>query len=396
MSYTVSDAKTDLNGILKGTSTNKITGLDNLLRRAARKVLSDLDPAETIRTAQIATPIYDKVYDYALPTDIKGDRIIDIYPQINRDAGDKVTHVGITEFGAYKSNGAFNVKYDDGNKTLRLSRLKGSHTTLHTMDSISSNGAWTVNTDGSNLTLDTLQKKSGSGSLRFDVDGSTGVAYLENSTMNSVDISASEDEGALFTYVYIPTTATVTNFVLRWGSDSSNFWTQTVTVQHDGTAFADGWNLLRFDWDDATQTSSPDASAVDYLRFTVNYTAGTASEGFRVDNITASKGEIYLIDYYSDALFRSTAGVWSDSVSGDTDIINLGVDSYNIFLDVAAEFCYQQITDNTASNDVSYFDNEYKIDIKRYKEKYPSQVRTQTHYYYKMRTNRRRVSRINN
>src|SRR5690348_1761998 len=88
MSYSILNLKQDLTGIIHGTSLNQIQNLNGVINRAARQVLMDVDPQETKRWTQFVTPIYDQVFDYAVPTDLKGNAIIDIFPQVERTLRD--------------------------------------------------------------------------------------------------------------------------------------------------------------------------------------------------------------------------------------------------------------------------------------------------------------------
>ena len=88
MSYTIINLKDDLSRKLHGTSLAKVQGILDLIFEAGRTVLQDTDPLETKRNAQIANALYDDVFDYAAPTDLKGNKIIDIRRQVNRKEGD--------------------------------------------------------------------------------------------------------------------------------------------------------------------------------------------------------------------------------------------------------------------------------------------------------------------
>jgi hypothetical protein len=152
-----------------------------------------------------------------------------------------------------------------------------------------------------------------------------------------------------------------------------------VTAAQDG-AFHNGWNLLRFDWNGATVVGSPDETAVDYLRFTVNYN-GTAETDIRLDNIICNRGTIYEIDYYSKYLFTDgTTSAWKEKASDDSDIVNLDTDSYNIYLNKCAEFACQNI--KTMSSDAASFKKDYDNGIALYQGKNKSEAKKPTANYY--------------
>lgn len=388
MSYLISDLKTDLNGVLHGTTVNQVTGLDPLISRAARTFLNDLDPIETIRIAQLPT-IFDSVYDYACPTDLKGDRVIDIRPQVNRMANDRFFQLYNEEFDRTKqlspTQQKFTIQYNASVKTIRIEKGLIAATVLNGANDLTANGTWAAGSSASNLTLDTLNYVYGGGSLNFDVSaggaGSTG--YLENSTMTAVDLSELEDQGTLFAWAYIPDTSIITNFILRWGSSSANYWSVTTTTGFGGVAFQTGWNLLSFAWDGAAETGTPDSSAVDYLRFTVTYN-GTAETDLRLNSITAQNGAIHEIEYYSKYLFRTSAGVFQETVTDDTNIVNLDTDSYNVFFSLVSLYCAQQVQGQNSAFDLKFFQEEYDKQRKRYTDKIKSQIINPQSSYYSM------------
>ena len=69
--------------MLHGTTLNQIQDIYGVFYRAARQVLADIDPQETI-CIETTNPIFSGVWDYPVPVDLKGNKIIDIAPQINR------------------------------------------------------------------------------------------------------------------------------------------------------------------------------------------------------------------------------------------------------------------------------------------------------------------------
>src|SRR5260221_8839359 len=88
MSYSITNLKADVEAALHGTTVNQIQNLYGLFNRAARDVLLDIDPQEQKRTVQTNGPIFNGVWDYPIPADLKGDRLIDIRPQVLRNAND--------------------------------------------------------------------------------------------------------------------------------------------------------------------------------------------------------------------------------------------------------------------------------------------------------------------
>jgi len=392
MAYTIAQWKTDLSSVIHGVNIDKVNAPLDLAFRAARGVLADVDPFETQRIAQIVNSVFDDVYDYTVPADLKGNKVIDIRPQVNRTPADNFSQTYSERFDMYKgqSNNLFQIQTNTNTKSIRLAKDAGTAVLLNEMDSITANGTWVVGGDAENLSVDTLQYVSGSGSLKFDLDGSTTTGYLENSTMDAQDLSDYEDESSLFVWVYLPDASTITNVILRWGASASVYWHRTVTAPHFG-AFVNGWNLLAFDWNGATEVGSPTsatAAAIDYLRVTVTYD-GVADTDFRLDKIIARKGEIFDLVYYSKYLFRTTAGVFIEAPTLDTDEINLDTHSYNLFLNKSAYYAAQQLQGMDSGFDLNFFKGEYMEDLRRYKKLYPSELEKPRQPYYSMRKGRK-------
>lgn len=383
MAKTISQLQDDIQRKIHGTNLSGINSILDIIGEAGGNVIADVDPLETIRSAQITNGLYDDVYDYAAPADLKGNKILDIRKQINRNPADSFSQRLSQEFDSRKLENTFQVKHVNGTKSLRISKdVKGSAVSLHNMDSLTSNGTWAATGDGTNATQDTVNYIQGGASINFDVNASGSAGAISNTTMNSIDLSAHDEKSSIFVRVYIPDTSIVTNFILRWGNDlTTNYWTRTVTTNHEGGSFETGWNILRFDWNGATEQGTVAPATIDSIRFTVTYD-GTADTDFRVDAIVSALEEIFYVDYYSKFLFKSSAGTYLEIPTDTTDTINLDTDSYQILL---YECCYlisQEIQDENTGVDLTFFEKEKEKYRKIYQRNNPSQsIRPQDFWY---------------
>lgn len=383
MAYTIANLKTDLSSVLHGTNIDKVNAPLALINRAARQLLADVDLHETRQVAQITGGIFDDVHNYTAPTDLKGNKIIDLRPQVNRERSDNFSQNLGEYFDLNKNDNSFQVMMDGNTKYIRINKDLGDGTLISGFESLTSQGTWSATSDAENLTLDKLNYVSGNSSFNFDVDGATTSGYIEVTDLTSVNLSTHEDISSLFMWGYIPSASAFTSYNLRWGSDSSNYWHVTSTSPFFGS-FVDGWNLVQFDWNGATEVNSPSSSGIDYLRITVNYD-GTADTDFRIDSLVSSVGQIFDIVYYSKYLFANSGGTRIEEATADTDTVNLDTESYNLLLDKCAEFAAQQLQGEDAQFDVSFFEKRYKENLRRYKRLYPSEVEKPRQYYYKMR-----------
>jgi hypothetical protein len=387
--YTVLKLKTDAQNHLHGTTLNRLPSFYSLLYEAARNILTNYDIATTKRTSQVVNAIYDDVYAYAVPSDLKGRKILDIRPQTGKTYSDNFTQWYSKEFSQYKKDQTFAIRHDTGVKTIQIAAELPVGITIDSLDSITGNGTWGSTGNAINLTADTIYKISGSASLKIGVSASGSAAGISNSTLASIDLSDYEDVGSLFMPVYFSTVTPVTSVSLKWGSSSSDYWTQTVTANHDGTVFQVGWNLLRFSWDGANETGSPSASAVVYVAPSIAYD-GTAITTVRFDNILARLPEIYEIDYYSKFLFQNSSGEWIEEPSADTDIINLDTETYNLLLYEFGELVSQANQAEEAQSDLAFFSAKKKEAVEKYLSDNPSEaIRPKGTYYRNIYTRRR-------
>lgn len=377
--------------MLHGTTTNQITNLDGLIYRAARQVLLDVDPQETIRITQFTNPIYTNVYDYALPSDLKGNKVIDIRPQVNRLSRDVYNQDYSQQFDLAKQNlyngqNQFNINFNTSVKTIRIDApFLTPPTLVNQAESITGNGTWAVDGVGAtSLTVDNVNFVSGAGSLKFNLAAGQVTGYIQNSTFSAVDLSTLVNQGTLFVYVYLPTASSVTSVNLRWGSSSSNYYSQSATTNQQGNAFVNGWNLLAFAWNGSTTTGTPVSTAINYLRVTYTYD-GTLQTGVHLNNVTASLGSILELVYYSKFLFRDgSSGAYQETVTADSNLVNLDTESYNLLFSQVAYLCAQQ----QQGLDAAFFDSnfwlqQYNENLARYQAMYKSQVQKPRMIYYK-------------
>lgn len=334
LTVTLSQLKSDIAGKMRGTSIKEINDFYGTVASAASRMLSRIDPQETIRIQTMSSPFFDNVNDYSLVSDFK--RAIDIRPQsdrINRIGRSIYSETSPRQFLSNLDQNSFSIKWNSMVRSLRAQRLLGGNVnTMDTFDSPTGAGSWVANVDASGLYTDNLNFVEGSGSMGFNLSGSTGAANVENSTAPATDLSAFLYNDSSFLWFYIPVgySSRFTSFNLRRGSSSSAYKLATTTTKADGTAFTDGWNFLRFDWNTASTVGSPVDTQNTYRRFGIVYSTGAAINGCLLDNWTDSLGELYEMEYYSEYLFRDTSGAWKQAPTLDTDLINVGISSYEI------------------------------------------------------------------
>jgi len=377
--YSQQDAMDIVNSVSHGkfaqTQSRQLT-----LNRAVRFVLQDIDMRSTKRKATLSPNMYANVYEYAAPTDLKGEKLIDIRRQVNRPSNEHWLLVDDVDFDRKKSVSHYRVALRDENfaKLLRIDGIDTSDSkSLHSCESLTANGTWAATADASNLTLDNDNYITGGGALNFDMAAGAATGYIENSTMSQVDLTDYDEKGSIFVWVFIPDYSdaeadTVTNFILRWGNDSSNYWSRTVTVNNEGVTFYDGWNLLRFDWNGATETGTVAPATIDYLRLKVTKSTSLAADtDWRVDNFIARIGTIYDVVYYSRYGWQTSALAYQEESSATTDLLVADTDEIEIIALKAAEYASQELKDY---DDTKYFRDEYELAKRKYEANNPSEA----------------------
>ncbi len=378
---------TDISSVVHGTTINKIPNIYGMINRAARAVLLDVDPKETTRIVQMPQ-VFNEVFDYALPADVKGDRITDLRLQGGRTPYNTFTQTYAENFDANKLVSFSNKIYTQWNTGVKTIRIEAPFLTSPvTLTDTGSVLGWGAIIGAQNLTLDNTYNVAGGGALTFDLAAASPTGYIENSTLTAIDLTSYENIATGFLWVYIPDASDITNIIVRWGSSASDYYTSTVTATQAGTAFIDGWNLIAFPWSTASVTGTPDAGSLTYARFTITYNS-TLQTGFKVCNLTFALGYYFELQYYSKYLFRDpSTNVFQETVVDSTDnnkLINLDTESYNLLFNKVAFFVAQSLQGADASYDADYWQTEYNNALKRYQAQNPSEAMNKSEPYYKL------------
>lgn len=392
MAYSITNLGADLEACLHGTTLNQVTNLFGLYNRAARQLLLDCDPQETKREVALSNNVYGEIYNYALPVDLKGNKIVDIRQQVQRIPLDNPIQQYSKDFDRFKSVAQyqnFNINFNTAVKTLRLDIPQlNPGTVINQADSVTGNGTWTAGGSASNLSADQVNFISPSASLKFDLaaGANPSTGYLENSTFSAVDLTDFLNQGANFWWSYLPTASDFTNMIIRLGSDSTNYYQWTVTTTFEATTFANGWNQQGPAWLGASVTGSPDITNIGYCRVTWTYN-GTAQTAVRLNQIESKLGSIFNLVYYSKYLFRDvTTGAFQETVTDNTNLVNLDTESYNLLVDLVVLFAVQQQFSAEGPFDDKVFREKYAKDLSRYKDMYKSEIDQPSSVYYRMRS----------
>ena len=363
-----------------------------LHNQAVREVLQEIDLRSTIRNSSLSPNLFDDVYDYAWPSDGKDFGVIDIIPQVGRVKEDEFELIPAEEFDRIKSNTQGVIAFVENalSRKLRISRdVDDSALLVSTLDSLTAGGGtWSSFGDAENLTQDSDNFVKGNASINWDIDSAGGTtAGIQNTDVDTFDITDYTAEGSIFCWVYLSSSTDVTNFIIRIGNDVSNYFSDTITATHEGNAFADGWNLLRFDFNGASETGSVDKTACDYVVIYMTKDSGKVSEtDYRFDHIIIRRGKIYDLKYYSKFGWQTSAGTFLENSTAGTDKLNADTEEFQLIVQKSTELHLRNLEKHNAAdrafskyNVMVYGDGNRR---QGYIDKYPSERKVLTQTYY--------------
>jgi hypothetical protein len=130
-----------------------------------------------------------------------------------------------------------------------------------------------------------------------------------------------------------------------------------------------------------TKVGSPVVSNITYVQ--LGFTATNDIYGSNFAQVWSKLGFVFNIEYYSKYLFSTSLGVWQETTTDDSDIINLDTDSYNLLLNLTGLYATQQALGQDAGYDTNFFSDAYKLGLMRYKSMYKSEISKPQMSYYK-------------
>lgn len=373
--YTYANLQTQITAGIHGS----ISTADwlTIINDAAREVTSNLDLRSMKRKSSLSPFLFNDIFSYSCPTDLKGISIIDVKPQVNREETYKFTLTTAEEFDRKKDaiNNLIAFTDDSFIRKLKISaEIDDDTLVVSTLDSITSGGGtFSGYGDGTNLTADSDYYVKGSASINWDINADGGTtAGIYNDDINTFDITDYVSNGAVFVWAYITDTTNLTNFIIRIGSSASVYYTKTITTTNEGTAFVNGWNLLRFDFGTATQVGTVDTDGCDYCAvYMTKDGAKTSETDYRFDHIMCKRGEYHDVIYQSIYPWQSNAAVWIIDSSATTDYINASADEVKLISTKGKELASLHLENY---KDADRMSDKYEKLKKDYIEKNPSET----------------------
>lgn len=345
MIYTRSYLKERINAGIKG-KIGMLVSSDNLCNQGVRAVLAETDLRSTKRYAYLSPNLFDGIYQYPAPADLKGIGIIDIRPQVNRSVQSEVSLTTVEEFDRTKADFRCAVDDEDAIRQLLISvPINDEEIVVSTLDSLTAGGGtWSAVGDATNLVASSDWFVKGSAAIKYDIGaGATTTAGIQNTSLNSFDITEYLMK-TVFHWQYLSNADNITDFKIRIGSSPLNYYEVTATTTHSNTAFAVGTNLLRFDMSSKTTTGTPVDTACTYVAIFMTKTAGKISQtGFYADHIWLKKGEVYQVGYYSDYPWQSSTGTYLIDSTSDEDFLVMTSDEIDMVIHKCVEYAASEV-----------------------------------------------------
>lgn len=333
MAITIADNVTNLDTYIGDSSTDRFSSAQRLQFITEATVWLKEQMGSEMETKTYVLSYFDTLHDYKVTS-----AIADLLEgaDLRREESDQLQTFSkksskelAEEIGQRATESSYAIERRDSNSYLIINHSsKYGYRQISTLESTTADGGtWAVDSsssDATNLTIDSIEFKQGAGCFNFDVDVSqsgNNRATISNSTLNEMDLSDFENLGSWLFWVYIPENAEFSSITLYWGSDTSNYWSATVTTAANGSSWADGWNRVRVGWADATATSSPDSDEIDYIRFDLNYTGSQLDDtDFRLDDLKLARPEKLTFFYESWHVGTNSSGTSLGAFTATTDV----------------------------------------------------------------------------
>ncbi len=345
-----------------------------------------LDFRSARRRTVLSPNLYNGIFDYTCPSDLAQSKIIDIPAQAKRQDGEFFL-VPTTEFELKRQKGMVAIKDYNGSRILQISSQVDDNELLASeLDSLtsgsSSGSSWSLFGDAETLTADTDDYIKGNGAIKWNISSAGGTtAGIQHSSINSLDMTEYfGGTSSFFVWAKITSITNLTNYILRFGTDSSNYYSKTVTTQADGTAFVNGWNLLKFDVSSYSTTGTPTNTDIKYFVIYMTKTAGKISEtDYKFDWLVLKRGVIHNIEYYSKYGWQSSAGAYKENSTEDLDLLVADSDEYQMIIKKSIALASKEVKEYDAAQ---LAESEFRNLARAYVMRNPSEAKIFTSEYY--------------
>ena len=381
---------TKIHGRLSDLNSTDTNTERDLINSAVRQTLSDIDFRGNIRESVLTPNLMDNQYDYAMPTDVKADKIIDLRPQNTDSRGEFESYdlVPFAEFDRRKKTeqGIFTILNDDLTRILRVSAdIEDKTLRVNSLEDTSWGTFDSVSVNDSDVKVDNDDFIEGNGSIRFQTDttdSTDSVVGIQNDSISQFNISDYLARGSAFVDAKLTVADTgIHQITLRLGSDSSNYYQISDSNQNDCSAFVTGWNKIRWDFQNKTTTGTPTDTAIDYAAIFWSRDTTTAAllhlndTDWGFDNLLLKRGKYYNLSYYTRNAWQDTTFSLSENSTHDSHTLMVQNDELEVIMAKTAELASQYLRDE---NDAKYYGSEYQRLKQMYLMNNPSQANVLT------------------
>jgi|WetSurMetagenome_2_1015567.scaffolds.fasta_scaffold153146_2 hypothetical protein len=384
--YIYADLKSAITGRLHN-QLDQMVDVRVALNNAVREVFSENDLRSAKRKSVLAPNLFTDIYQYACPSDLKHQKIVGIQPQtMDRTKENRWQLVGEEEFDQRKQYDKNLIAISDKDFTRKLlvsADINDNGFTLASLDSLTGDGGtWSVFGDAENLSVDTDDFIKGNASIKYDISSAGGTtAGIYNSSLSTADLTNYVSAGSIFIWAYVTSATNLTNFILRVGTDSSNYYSMTATTTNEGLSFSAGWNLVRFDFSGKSTTGTPTDTTINYVALYMTKAAGKISEtDYRFDHIIVKKGKIFNVIYYTRYPWQNVSSVYCIDSITNSDYLCVDAEEFPLVVEKCVEHCAEEVRDK---DDAAIAKNNYKEKRSEYRRNYRSEaIQSQSTYYY--------------
>lgn len=339
--YTSQEIFNSALGIFSGTASSAFENKNQLIFDAVRAVSGEVTIVEGKRVVPLSPILIDGDMLYVEPTDVE--RPIGLIPYGGKSVGNILNDLDFTPSSVIDDilyGTQFEREYRLGIPLLRIkaTNLSKQPILLNIFSSLTSDGVATVDGDASDLSVNETWAIEGSASLDFNVTQSGGESGLIMTGMTSKNISGLNRDSIIQLTINIPSewsgaadvAGALTSIQVRAGTDASNYYQMTTSVNSYGGAFEQGLNTLSFKKRNAVEVGTIDDQDIAYVEITFTHTA--SATGIKVDSLIISEGFGMSYSYYSNSYFVNiTTGALSIvPVSNLTDKTIFSKDTYDL------------------------------------------------------------------
>jgi len=357
----------------------------DLINSGVRVALSDIDFRGNIREVSLTPRLMENQFDYALPTDVKADRIIDLRPQVTdyREEFETYSIIPPEEFDRRKNTerGIACIMNDDLTRYLRISADVDNISVQ--VSSMEDTGwvSFSASVQDSDIKVDQDDYIEGNGCIRFrtdTTDTTDSAVGIQSSNISAFDISDFLARGSAFLDARLTVADSgIHQISIRIGSDSNNYYQVNDSTQNDCSSFVTGWNKIRLDLQNKTTVGTPVDTAIDYVALFWSRDTTTATllhlndTDWGFDDLTLKRGKYYNLSYYTRNVWQDTAFALVENSSHDSYALLVQNDEFEVIMAKIAELASSYLRDY---EDVQYYASEYKRLKDEYLARNPSQA----------------------